>query len=116
MRSLTPLAREGRLVIPNAVARELRRRQDSIREWVDRHTECRLPETNENMVQLPRIMSGYADFIGSSGGADPSVIAMGLYYRDTYTVVTDDGGIQAVCYREALAFLTSAAFRRLENV
>lgn len=111
-RAFTKLVQDGSLWIPAAVAREIRRRDDKLKEWLDRHPECIVQETDQNVAELTRIALQYEDELRySANGADPSVVAMGIYYRDSRVVVTNDAGIQVACYEEGIPFLTAAAFR-----
>lgn len=116
---LTRLVREGRLKVPDAVAREIRQKEDRLKGWVDRHKRhCVVRPTPQAAANLPRIARQYRDYLGEkSGAADPIVVCMAIYYRDSpLTPLTDDTGIQAVCHLEGVRFVTSGTFRRLEGI
>ncbi len=101
------------------MAREIRRRDDRLKTWVDRHrNRCVQAATNENVAELSRIVSEYASFLGSApNAADPLVICMALYYRDAgWLVLTDDSGIQVVCVLEGVQYLTSTGFCTVEGI
>jgi rRNA maturation endonuclease Nob1 len=118
-RYLTKLVREGRLKVPDAVAREIRRKHDRLRGWVDRQKRrCIVKPTSEAAADLPRIARQYRDYLGEkAGAADAIVVCMAIYYRDSpLTPLTDDTGVQAVCHLEGVRFVTSGTFRRLEGV
>lgn len=116
IRQLSRLARFGMLKIPRAVARELRRRDDRLKNWIERGAAGTIVEsTADNSAELERISRQYADFLGSTRcAADAVVLAMAVYYRQAgWVVLTDDSGVQAACFREGLPSLPSATFRRL---
>ena len=116
-RQLTSLAKSGKLRVPKRVAKEIRRRDDRLKSWVNNHPEAVITETNENTAQLERIMREYSQELGTSRrSADHVIVAMGLHYREQRVVVTDDAGIQAACFREDLRFLPFQAFRHVESV
>lgn len=118
-RDLTLLLSQGRLKIPEAVAREIRKKDDRLKAWVDRHKpRCVLRATNENIAELSRISRDYKQYLGDKVGAgDPIVICMATYYSGSwFLALTDDGGIQAVCVLEKIPYVTSSAFCRLEGL
>ena len=118
-KNLTPLLDQGRLRIPEAVAREVRQKDDRLKAWVDRHKQrCVLRATNENIVELARISRDYKQYLGDKAGAgDPIVVCMATYYKGSwFLALTDDGGIQAVCVLEKIPYVTSGAFCRLEGL
>lgn len=119
LKNLTSLLSQDRLKIPEAVAREIRKKDDRLKIWADRHkTRCVLRATNENIAELSRISRDYKRYLGDRVGAgDPIVICMAMYYRESwFLVLTDDGGIQAVCVLEKIPYVTSSAFCRLEGL
>ena len=72
--------------------------------------------TDENVAELTRVSQHYMKLLTTTRtAADPLVIAMGIYLRDSYTIITDDAGIQAVCHSENLRFIPSKAFIKLEG-
>ncbi len=118
-RYLTKLVREGRLKVPDAVAREIRRKEDRLKSWVDRHKrDCVVRPPPEAVAMLTRIARQYRDYLGEkAGAADPIVVCMAIYYRDSpLTPLTDDTGIQAVCHLGKVRFVTSGTFRSLERI
>ena len=111
--------REGRLKVPDAVAREIRRKEDRLKVWVDRHKrDCVVRPPPEALAILTRIARKYRHYLGEkAGAADPIVVCMAIYYRDSpLTPLTDDTGIQAVCHLENVRFVTSGTFRSLERI
>lgn len=116
VRVLTGLVNTGVLHLPERVAKEIRRRDDRLKHWVERHPEAVIRETTENTVELERVARAHRDVLGPSRrSADAVLVAMALYYPD-WTVVADDTGIQAACFREGLQCLTSLAFRRVQGL
>ncbi len=116
-RDLSKLLREGRLRIPDGVGREVARGDDRLKRWVAANPSCIQPATDVNVSELLRITRNYKELFGPSVlGADPLVVAMGLYYRGSWTVVANDAGVQAACFREGLAYLTSEALLRIEEL
>ncbi len=114
---LSRLVESGALRLPGRVAKEIRRRDDRLKDWVERNRDTIIRETTENTAELERIAREYSGILGRSRrGADPVLIAMALYYGEQGILVTDDGGIQAVCFEEGIPFLTSPAFRRREGL
>jgi hypothetical protein len=119
VRSLTKLVGERRMRLPESVGRELRRRDDAVKNWVNRHWfDCVISATNQNTTQLVRISRDYRRYLGDDpSAADPLVVCMGIYYKDSsWIVLTDDGGIQAVCLFEDLRFVTSSSLRAIEGI
>jgi hypothetical protein len=119
VRNLTRLVGERRMRLPESVGRELRRKDDPVKDWVNRHwTECIIPATNQNTAELVRISRDYRRYLGDDpSAADPLVVCMGIYFRDSsWLVLTDDGGIQAVCLFENLRFVTSQSLRVIEGI
>jgi hypothetical protein len=118
-RNLTRLVEAGRLRVPEPVAREIRRREGKLKQWVDRHSpDCIQRATDDNIRDLADICRTYAHLLGEkAGAADPIVVCFARYFRQArWTVLTDDGGIQAVCLKEAIPCIPSAGFRRLESM
>ena len=116
-RQLTRLVDSGTLRLPGRVAQEIRRRDDQIKDWVNQHPDAIIRETHVNTAELERIAIDHARLLGQSRrGADAVLIAMALHYGDQGITVTDDGGIQAVCFEEGIPFLTSPAFRLREGL
>ena len=116
-RQLTRLVDSGTLRLPGRVAQEIRRRDDQIRDWVNQHPDAIIRETRVNTAELERIAIDHARLLGQSRrGADAVLVAMALYYGDQGITVTDDGGIQAVCFEEGIPFLTSPSFRIREGL
>jgi hypothetical protein len=118
-RDLTKLAKGGRIKIADPVAREIRRRDDKLKGWIDRHLkECELKATNENTVDLGRISRDHVYYLGDKpGAADPVVVCLAKYYEDKeWVVLSDDAGVQAACLIENIRYVTSAAFCRLESL
>lgn len=117
-RDLGRLLRQGRLKVPDAVKRELDNQKDRLADWLRRNPDCVQRSTDENTVDVARIATQHRGLIGDKpGAADPVVVAMGIYYRAAgWTVLTDDGGVQAACYLEGVRFLTVGAFSALERI
>lgn len=119
VRYLTRMVQDGRLRLPESVAREIKRREDKLRDWVNRHSpDCLQRATDDNIRELSRICRQHGTYLGEKAtAADPIVVCMGGYYGSSgWTVLTDDSGIQAVCLIEGIAYVTSAAFRRIEGL
>ena len=118
-RNLTKLVRDGRLKLPDSVGRELRKKDDPLKNWVTRHwADCVLTATDQNIGELARISRDYSHYLGDDrGAADPVVICMAIYLRSSdWIVLADDAGIQAVCVLEGIQFVTSSAFCRIEGI
>lgn len=116
VRVLTGLADTGVLRLPERVAKEIRRRDDRLKDWVERHPEAVIRATTENTAELERVARAHRDVLGPSRrSADAVLVAMALYYRDR-TVVADDTGIQAACFREGLQCLAFQTFRRVQGL
>jgi hypothetical protein len=114
---LTRLVKDGRLRIPDAVKREVRRKDDRLKRWIDRQrVPCIIDSNNQNTAELSRIARLHQDVLGDDPrSADPVVVCMGLYYKEAgWVVLSNDAGVQAACAREMVHCLTVAAFRRLE--
>jgi len=118
-KDLTKLVRQGRLKIPDAVAREIRKKDDRLRDWVGRHgRDCVLDARDENIAELQRIARSYIRYLGEKpGAADPLVVCMAIYYKASgFITLTDDAGIQVVCLFEKVPYVTSSGFCRLEGL
>ena len=116
-RQLTRLVDSDTLRLPGRVAQEIRRRDDQIKDWVNQHPNAIIRETPVNTAELERIAVDYAHLLGQSRrGADAVLVAMALHYGNQGIIVTDDGGIQAVCFEEGIPYLTSPAFRHREGL
>jgi len=118
-RNLTKLVSQGRLRIPDAVAREIRKKDDRLRNWVERHgRDCVLEATDDNIAELQRIGRSYVQYLGDkAGSADPICVCMAIYYRGSgFVTLTDDAGIQVVCLFEKVPYVTSSGFCRLECI
>lgn len=116
-RDLTRIVDDGRLRIPEPVAREIRRREDKLKAWLRRHQhKCVERARDESIKDLETICRTYNEYLGDkAGAADPIVVCFGKYFK-RWTVMTDDAGIQAVCLIESIQFVTSSAFCRLERL
>ena len=118
-RDLTRILAERRLRVPAAVYREVRKGDDPLKRWVTTHPECAHDITDD---RFGRILADVSFrhmnlLIDNPGSADPSVVAMGVYYRDSgWTVVADDHGVQVACFLESVPYLTSGAFCKLEKI
>jgi hypothetical protein len=119
-RYLTTLLKNGRLKLPDAVARELRRCDDVLKSWVERHQDKWFRCTNENTADLHYVSTKYSTFLirdDKKTAADPVIICMAKFYRSSgWTVLADDAGIQAACLMEDLPYCTSQAFRVIEHI
>jgi rRNA maturation endonuclease Nob1 len=114
VRRLNRLADEGVLKVPTRVANELRKERDKVGLWVESHRECWIRETAENMKEFDRVVRVYGSLLTeTSSAADPTVVALGVYFRDSRTVVSDDAGIQVACAHEGLICLPLPAFMKL---
>lgn len=117
-RDLTRIAKTNRLRIPDAVAREARRKEDRLKSWIDRNPSFIQRSTDQNVAELMRLSQTYPGFLGAKvGAADLIVVAMGVFYRRSdWVVLTDDVGIQAVCVLESIHYVSASVFRRLEGI
>ena len=105
--------------LPESVGRELRKKDDRLKNWVNRHwADCVLAATDQNIAGLTRISREYVRYLGDDpGAADPLVVCMALYLRNSgWIVLADDAGIQAVCVLESLQFVTYSAFCKIEGI
>lgn len=115
-RKLTDIGKSGKLRFPGAVGREIRKGNDKAKKWVVAHPEFEIKERDEHVADVPRIANNYGHLLTTSpGSADVIVVAMALYFR-TRVVVTDDAGVVAVCIKEGLRVMSTAAFRKLAGV
>lgn len=113
IRVLNKLVADGRLKVPNRVAAELKRQNDTLGIWIKSHGNCIIKESNENIKDFSRIARQYSDVLTETrSAADPVVVAMGLFFRDARLVVSDDAGIQLACAREGVRCLPLSAFMR----
>jgi hypothetical protein len=117
---LTRLLDGNRLKVPEAVAKEIAERDDKLKSWVTRHLRKCLKTTQENISDLVYVSRAYERYLlreDKKSPADPIIVCMARYYRQSgWVVLADDAGIQAVCLIEKMPFCTSQAFRMLEAV
>lgn len=118
VRKLNALVEGGRLRIPYRVGVELKRKSDKCGLWVrSRSDQLCISETSTNVPELQRVIVSHKDVLTTTkGSADAVIVAMGLYFRDSRTVVSDDIGIQTACYKEGLLVLTVGVFQRLTGI
>ena len=118
VRKLNSLVDDGRLKIPRRVAAELKNTNDKCGIWVRNHIDqVSIRETTDNVRDLARILTSYKDTLTTGkNSADGVIVAMGLHFKGTRTVVSDDVGIQTACHKEDLHCLPVAVFRRLTEL
>lgn len=115
---LTRLADSGALRLPNRVAKEIRKRDDQLKRWVDSHPEFCIHENDTNTSELQRILQEHGNQFTKTGRlADAVVVAMAISFQEQgMVVISDDTGIQTVCHLEDIRCLPSGVFRRIESL
>ena len=114
---LTNLAKNGRLVVPAAVLREIFEQDDRLKNWATRHrATIEVPETQEIISYHENVIERYSRFLTTSErAADPMVVCTAMYFRDhrpeDWDVVTDDTGIRVALNRERILCLSHREFR-----
>lgn len=121
MKTLERLGTENRLRIIDDVRRECIKRPDTkTSDWVKSHPQFTLTPVDEVMTHMTRLAKSYGLLFSTEGkAADPMLVATACYYRESEPrriVITDDHGVQAVCWIERLEFLTPGAFRKLLDI
>ena len=121
-RTLNKLGDANQLKVVDGVARELRGRDGKAKSWVDSRPQYVVDATRNDRIvaEMERLAKAYGHlFTVTARAADPILVATACFYRDTdpcRTIVTDDGGVQAVCLHEGIAFAPFKAFRRLMGI
>jgi hypothetical protein len=119
-RALTDLCRRNEMRVVDAVARELQGLDGRAKAWVNANAAFHLAPVDAVLKEVARISVGYRSmFTVTASAADPVLVATACYHRASNTpwvVVSDDGGVQAVCFLEGLSFLTFGAFRKVVGI
>ncbi len=117
LKRLNALATSGEFRIPGAVAREVRRGSDRAKNWVVAHPEAVIRERDEHVQHVARVAREYRLVLTTSTkSADCVVVSMGIYFRESKTVISDDPGVSAACFSERVRVLSTAAYRRLTGL
>lgn len=117
-RLLDQLCDDNRLKIVDAVARELKQfASGDAAKWVARNPNAVFAPTQEALDEIARLSRQHGDLFTATGkAADPALVATGLFWQQrgrSPLVVTDDHGVQAVCFLERVEFVPSKAYRAL---
>ena len=115
---LDDLCRKNRPRIVDGVARELRRYAggQSAR-FVNRNKAAIYTPVQAVLDEITRLAHAHVDLFSTDGkAADPTLVATAIYYHGAvtpYLVVSDDHGVQAVCFLESVPFIPCRAYRAL---